>query len=96
MFVKENPDKRKLHKSGINTKKDRCGVAFHFTNKCRDQENRHAFLKIQPIEQVSVKEHSEFDPLAQTKILASLTSNSHGMNNMADLYSKKRKGHRKK
>ena len=72
MFVKENPDKKKLHKSDINTKKDRCGVAFHFTNKCRDQENRHAFLKIQPIEQVSVKEHSQFDPLAQTKILASL------------------------
>ena len=72
MFVKENPDKKKLHKSDINIKKDRCGVAFHFTNKCRDQENRHAFLKIQPIEQVSVKEHSEFDPLAQTKILASL------------------------
>ena len=72
MFVKENPDKKKLHKSDINTKKDRCGVAFHFTNECRDQENRHAFLKIQPIEQVSVKEHSEFDPLAQTKKLASL------------------------
>ena len=72
MFVKENPDKKELHKSDINTKKDRCGVAFHFTNKCRDQENRHAFLKIQPIEQVSVKEHSEFDPLAQTKKLASL------------------------
>ena len=69
---KKTQIEKKMHRSYINTKKDRCGVAFHFTNKCRDQENPHAFLKIQPIEQVSIKEDSEFDPLAQTKILASL------------------------
>ena len=39
-------------------KKDRCGVARHFTNKCRDPQNPHAFLKIQPTEQFSIKEES--------------------------------------
>ena len=34
-------------------------VARHFINKCRDPQNPHAYLKIQPIEQVSVKEESK-------------------------------------
>ena len=38
-----------IHKSDINTKKDRCGVTRHFSFKCRDPQNPHAFLKIQPI-----------------------------------------------
>ena len=40
----------RIHKSDIITKKDRCGVACHFTNKCQDPQNPHAFLKIQPTE----------------------------------------------
>ena len=51
----------RIHKSDINTKKDRCGAARHFTNKCCDPQNPHAFLKIQSIEQVSVKEESKLD-----------------------------------
>ena len=51
----------RIYKSDINTKKDRCGLARHFNNKFRDPQNRHAFLKIQPIEQVSVKEESKLD-----------------------------------
>ena len=38
-----------------NTKMDRSGVARHFINKYQDPQNPHAFLKIQQIEQVSVK-----------------------------------------
>ena len=38
-----------IHKSDIHTTKNRCGVARHFTNKCRDPQSQHAFLKIQPI-----------------------------------------------
>ena len=76
----------RIHKSDINTKKERCGVARHFTNKCWDPQNPHAFLKIQPIEQVSVKEESKLDAL--------LFTNSQGMNSMADLYTKKHKSYR--
>ena len=36
-------------------------VARHFTIKCRDPPNPDAFLKIQPIEKVSVKEETKLD-----------------------------------
>ena len=51
----------RIHKSDINTKKDRSEVARHFTVKCRDQQNPYPVLKIQPIEQVSIKEESKLD-----------------------------------
>ena len=89
----------RIHKSDINTKKDRCGVARHFSNKCRDPQNPHAFLKIQPIEQVSVKEENKLDDILRHREKywqALLFTNSHGMNSMAVLYIKKRKGYRKK
>ena len=53
----------RIRKSDINTIKDRRGIARHFTNKYRDPQNPHAFLKIQPIEQVSVKEESKLDDI---------------------------------
>ena len=40
----------RIHKSDINSKTDRCEVACHYTNKCWDPQNPHAFLKIQAIE----------------------------------------------
>ena len=89
----------RIQKSDINSKKDRCGVARHFTNKCWDPQNPHAFLKIQPIEQVSVKEESKLDDTLwhrEKYWQALLFTNSHGMNSMANLYSKKRKDYRKK
>ena len=51
----------RIHKSDISTRKDRCRVARHFNNKYRGPQNPHAFLKIQPMEQVSVKEESKLD-----------------------------------
>ena len=33
----------RIHKNVINTEKDSCGTARHFTNKCRDQQNPHIF-----------------------------------------------------
>ena len=77
-------------------------VACHFTNKCRDPQNLHAFLKKflkQPIEQVSVKEESNLDDtpwLREKYCQALLFTNSRGINSMVDLYSKKCKGYRKK
>ena len=47
------------HKSDGTTKKNRYGIARSFTNKYQDPHNPHAFLKIQPTEQVSVKEESK-------------------------------------
>ena len=88
-----------VHKSDINTKKDLCGVTRHFTNKCRNPQNPHAFLKIQPNEQVSVKEESKLDDTLwhrEKYWQALLFTNPHGINSMANLYSKKRKGYRKK
>ena len=90
----------RIYKSDINTTKDRCGVvARHFTNKCQDPQNPQAFLKIQPIEQVRVKEENKLDDTLwhrEKYWQALLFTNSHGMNSMAYLYSKKRKGYRKK
>ena len=51
----------KIYKSDTNTNKDRCGAACHFTNKCQDPLDPHAFLKIQPIEQVCIKKESKLN-----------------------------------
>ena len=42
----------RIHKSNIKTKKDRCGTATHFNNKCCDNSNPYIFLQVQLIESV--------------------------------------------
>ena len=42
----------RMHKSDIKTKKDGCGTARHFNNKCCDSSNLHIFLQVQLIESV--------------------------------------------
>ena len=42
----------RIHKSDTKTNKDCCGTASHFTNKCCNPNNKHAYLKIQTTEQV--------------------------------------------
>ena len=42
----------RIHKSDIKTKKNRCGTVSHFSNECCSPKNKHAYLKIQIIEQV--------------------------------------------
>ena len=51
----------------LTPKKKRCGVARPFNNKCRDSQYPHAFLKIQPIQQVSVMEESKLDDTFSTE-----------------------------
>ena len=71
----------------------------HFNNKCRHPQNPNAFLKTQPIEQICVENESKLDQTLwhrEKYWQALLFTNSHGMNSLADLYSKKRKGYRKK
>ena len=89
----------RIHKSDVNRKKDRCGVTRHSNDKCRDPQNHHTFLKIQPIEKVSVKEESKLNNTLwhrEKYWQVLLFANSHRMNSMTDLYSEKRKGYRKK
>ena len=89
----------RIDKSNINTKKDRCGVARHFNNKCRHPQNPSAFLKIQPIQQICVEDERKLDETLRYRgkyWQAVLFTNSHGMNSLADLYSKKHKVYRKK
>ena len=57
----------RIHKSDINTKKDRCGVARHFNDKCQHPQNPSAFLKIQPIEQICVEDESQLDETPGTE-----------------------------
>ena len=47
-----NKQRFRIHKYDINTKKDRCGTARHFNNKCCGPNNKYDYLKMQIIEQV--------------------------------------------
>ena len=42
----------RIQKSDINTKKDRCGIARHFNNRCCASSNPHIFFQVQVIESV--------------------------------------------
>ena len=42
----------RIHKIDIKTKKDRCGTARHFNNKCFDIQNPLRFLQVKLIESV--------------------------------------------
>ena len=40
----------RIHKSDIKTKKDRCGTARHFNNKCCNSSNHFVYLRAQLVE----------------------------------------------
>ena len=87
----------RIHKSDIKTKKDRCGTARHFNNKCSDNNNPHKFLQVQLIESVTSDYDLEGKLWEREKYWqCQLFTNTHGMNSVSDLYSSKRKGCRKK
>ena len=87
----------RVHKSDIKTKKDRCGTARHFNNKCIDISNPHKFLKVQIIESVFDDGDLEGKLWERERYWqCQLFTNTHGMNSVSDLYSNKRKGCRKK
>ena len=89
----------RIHKSDIKTKKDRCGTARHFNNKCCNSSNLFAYLRVQLIEKV----YCVYDDCNIEDILwdrekywqSQLFTNVKGMNSISDLYSVKRKGCRK-
>ena len=87
----------RIHKSDIKTKKDRCGTARHFNNKCFDVQNPHRFLQVQLIESVVSDLDLENKLWEREKYWqCQLFTNTHGMNSVSNLFTSKRKGCRKK
>ena len=90
----------RIHKSDIKTNKDRCGTARHFNNVYCHPSNPHNYLKVQLIEQVlcnGADKDIEAILWEREKYWQSqLFTNVYGMNSVSDLYSRKRKGCRRK
>ena len=88
----------RIHKSDIKTKKDRCGTARHFNNKCC-HSNPFMYLKVQIIEEIYCENSNIVEDLLWEREKywqAQLFTNTKGMNSISDLYSFKRKGCRKR
>ena len=89
----------RIYKSDIKTKKDRCGTARHFNNRCCNSPNLFVYLRVQLIEKV----YYIYDDCNIEDTLwdrekywqSQLFTNVKGMNSISDLYSIKRKGCRK-
>ena len=88
----------RIHKSDIKSNKDRCQTASHFNNEYCCPNNKHAYLKIQIIEQVFNNNQFNIEDLLWKRekyCQAQVFTNLYGMNNINDLYSMKRKGYLK-
>ena len=88
-----------LHKSDINTKKDRCGTARHFNGKCKSDSNPFEYLQVNLIEEVFPSRTGEIESRLWEREKywqCQLHTLTHGMNSILDLYSQQRKGCRKK
>ena len=82
------------HKSDIKTKKDSCGTAVNFNNKCSDVQTPHRFLQVRLIE--SAVSDLDLENKLWEREKCQLFTNKHRMNSASDLYASKRKGFRKK
>ena len=88
----------RICESDIKTNKDHCGTARHFSSKCYSPNDKHAYLKVQIIEQVFNNNQFSIENLLWERAKyrqAQLFTNLYGMNNINDLHSTKRKGYRK-
>ena len=89
----------RIHKSDIKSKKDRCGTARLFNNKCSDSSNPSVYLRVQFIDKVyCIYEDSNIEDILWDREKywqSQLFTNVKGMNSISDLYSIKRKGCRK-
>ena len=80
------------------TNKYRRGTARHLNNKCCSPNNKHAYLGLQIIGQVFNNNQFSIEDLLwkrEKHWQAQLFTNLDGMNNINDLYSRKRKEYRK-
>ena len=87
----------KVHKSDINTGKDRCGVAKHFLNDCTGI-NKLENVEVQLIEVVKEGNYDLGGKLwsREKYCQAQLFTLTHGMSSTWDWFSSNRKGYRKK
>ena len=86
----------RIHKSDIKAKKDRCGTARHFKNKCSDVQNPYRFLQVQLVESVVSDLDLEHKLWEREKYWqCPLFTNTRGMNSVYGLCASKRKGCRK-
>ena len=85
-----------VHKSHIKTKKKFCGTARHFNSICCLPINPQNYLKVQLIEQGASKNIESILWERQKYWQYQGFINTHGMNSISDLYSRSRKGCRKK
>ena len=89
----------RIHKSDIKTKKDRCGTARHFNSICCHPINPNVYLKMKLIEQVFCDASIDMESILWERekyYQCRLFTNMHDMNSIFDLYSRSRKGCRKK
>ena len=90
----------RIHKSDIKTNKDGCGTTRHFNNVCCHPSNPHSYLKVQLIEQVQCNDaYKDIEAILWEREKyweSQLFTNVYGMNSVSDLYSRKRKGCRRK
>ena len=87
----------RVHKSDINTGKDRCGLADYFLSKCTDV-GKLQYIEVHLIEQVEEGDYDLEGKLwcREKYWQAQLLTLSHGMNSTWDWYSTNRKGYRRK
>ena len=87
----------RIHKSDIKINKDRSGTARHFNNKCCSPNNKHVYLRIPITEQVFNNNQFGIEDLLweREKYWQAQLFNLYRMNNINDLYTRKRKGYRK-
>ena len=84
----------RIHKSDIETKKERCGSARHFNSKCYHDTNLFQYLKVHLIEQVHCNNLENIEDILWDRekyCQSQLFTIAKGMNNILDLYSSKRR-----
>ena len=88
----------RIHKSDINTRKIRCGIANHLLNVCCSSFSKFEFLQVQLIEQVFIKDGQDIEKvlwLREKFWQAQLFTLSHGLNSPSEWYALNRTGYRK-
>ena len=88
----------RVHKSDIKTKKECCGTSRHFNERCLCSTFPFGYVKVQIIEQVYLEHPSKIEEVlwySKRYWQSQLSTVTHGMNSINDLYSKKHKGYRK-
>ena len=88
----------RLHKSDINTGKERCSVTNHLFNFCCSSANKSEYLQVKLIENVSVQNDDDIDKVfweREKYWQTQLFTLSHGLNNPNKWYALNIRGYTK-